>query len=252
MADFRLISRLDIKGTNVIKGYQMEGFRIVGDPKKLARNYYHQGVDEIIFNDVVASLYKRDQIVELIKFAAKDFFIPLTVIGGIRSVENARELFKSGADKVGINTAALKNPRILKEISESYGTQAVVLSVEAKRNSNGTWTTYGDSGRTDYGKAISDWIIESINYGVGEIIITSVDRDGTKSGFDLELMSVIPQNISVPVIISGGIASQEHLSDVANHPNIDGVAIGCAFHEKIISIPEAKKYAQISGRKVRM
>jgi cyclase len=251
MLDFRIISRIDIKGPNVIKGFQMEGLRIIGNPKTISQEYYNQGIDEIIFNDVVASLYGREQILELIEFATQDFFIPLTIVGGIRSINNAKELFKRGADKVAVNTAALKNPKLLKEISDSYGSQALVLSVEAKRNSKGGWDTYGDSGRTNYGKSVLNWIQESISLGVGEVLLTSVDRDGTKSGFDIELIQHISSDITVPLILSGGIATQHHVTQIARIPKVDGIAIGCAFHEKVLTVEGVKNYVQSTGRQIR-
>lgn len=251
MSDLRLISRIDIKGENVVKGFQMEGLRKIGIPKIIASQYYNEGIDEIVINDVVASLYDRKQIIELIRVAASDFFIPLTVIGGIRSLEDARKLFMNGADKIGVNTAALNNPNLLKEISDNYGRQALVLSVEAKKDKNGHWLAYSNSGRTNSGKMVSAWIEESLSYGVGEILLTSVDRDGTLNGFDMELLISISDSIPVPLLIGGGISTTEHVKNIVKKPYVDGIVIGRALHDNLIKIENIKSACLEVGRKVR-
>lgn len=252
MSDLRIISRLDIKGDYVIKGYQMEGLRKIGNPKFLASHYFSHGIDEIVIIDVVASLYKRDQIIDLINFVSSDFFIPLTVIGGVKCLANARELFNNGADKVGVNTAALQNPEVLRHISDSYGSQSLVLSIEAKQHRDGKWYVYGNSGRTNFQKLVTDWIEESLEYGVGEILLTSIDKDGTNLGFDLELLKSIVNLVPIPLIISGGISQVDHVSTISNFKEVDGIAIGRAFHENLLTIDQVKLAAIKSGRKIRV
>ena len=252
MSNFRIISRLDIKGDRVIKGYQMEGFRVVGSPRELSSNYFENGIDEILINDVVASLYGRGQVMDVIRQASQECFIPITVVGGIKSIRDATEIFRNGADKIGINTAALINSTILREISNHFGSQSIVLSIEAKRNQFGIWTTYGNSGRTDFGKSISGWIQETLEFGIGEILITSVDRDGTNLGFDLDLMDQIPVDLPVPVLVSGGISNFKHISEIASRSYIDGIVIGRSLHDKSLAIPEIKNYAGSLSRSVRL
>ncbi len=176
----RLIARLDIKGPNLIKGVHLEGLRVIGDPQLFAQKYYQDGADELIYIDSVASLYGRNNLVDIVKHTAQNIFIPLTVGGGVRSVEDANLLLRSGADKVAINTACMSNPSLINELANRFGSQCVVLSIEAKKTSKGHWEAYTDNGREKTGKDVLSWVLEAVERGVGEVLLTSVDQEGTK------------------------------------------------------------------------
>jgi cyclase len=200
MKRVRLIARLDIKGENLIKGVHLEGLRVIGSPSKYAQKYYNQGADELIFMDTVASLYGRNHLSEIIKLVAKDIFIPMTVGGGIRSVEDAVSILRCGADKVAINTAAVARPKLISEISYALGSQAIVLSIEAKRVGENKWEIYTDNGRESTGIDAIEWSIRGEKLGAGEILLTSVDYEGTRKGFDLDLIKAVTGSVSIPVI----------------------------------------------------
>ena len=199
-APVRIISRIDIKGSNVIKGIHLEGLKVVGKPGEMARRYYEQGADEIFYMDVVASLYGRNGILSVVEEAAREIFVPMTVGGGIRSVDDIVAALRSGADKVAINTAALKRPEFLSEAARAFGRQCIVLSVEAKRREAGTWEALTDNGREQTGVNVIDWVTQAQERGAGEILVTSVDMEGTQKGFDIELLKAIRDAVSVPVI----------------------------------------------------
>ena len=184
----RLVARLDIKGKNLIKGIRFEGLRVVGSPNERARYYYAAGADELLYMDAVASLYERNSLADLVAEVVQDVFIPITVGGGIRSVSDVRTLLRAGADKVALNTAAIRRPGLVTEIAENSGSQCVVLSVEAKSTSPGKWEAYIDGGREKTGRDVSEWVSEGVEMGAGEVLVTSVDRDGTEKGFDVELL----------------------------------------------------------------
>ncbi|MDZ4250892.1 MAG: imidazole glycerol phosphate synthase cyclase subunit [Candidatus Nanopelagicales bacterium] len=228
MSLLRLIARLDIKGANVVKGVQLEGLRVVGKPEEMAQRYAESGADEILYIDTVASLYGRNQLEALLEKTVESVFVPITVGGGIASVQDARRLFNAGADKIAINTAALKRPALINELAEHFGSQAVVVSIEAKRIGS-MWECYTDSGRNRTGKSAVQWGLESCTRGAGEILITSVDRDGTRRGFDTELVAAIAPHVPVPVTASGGCGSLEHLKAVLR-AGADAVAVGSALH----------------------
>lgn len=234
----RIIARLDIKGENVVKGINLEGVRVVGEPRQLAKEYYKAGIDEIIYMDVVASLYGRNTLTELIKHAASDIFVPLTVGGGIRSLNDIKKVLKSGADKVAINTQALKNPQFIKQASQEVGTQAVVLSVEAKKRDDNYWEAYYDNGREKSGRNVLEWIKEAVELGAGEILLTSVDNEGLKKGMELDLLSIIRNEIEVPIICSGGVGSVNHIVKALSEA--DGVAIATVLHYKELSVKNIK------------
>ena len=242
MSDVRLIPRLDIKGQNVVKGIQLEGLRVVGCPQALAQKYYRQGADELLFMDIVASLYNRNNLSDIISEAAKNIFIPITVGGGIRSVDDASHLFRMGADKVAINTAAIKNPVILKDISRRFGSQSLVLSVEAKKTSEGIWEAYIDNGREKTGKAVVPWILEAQRLDIGEILLTSVDRDGTRNGFDVELIQAVATIAAVPLVVSGGMGSISDLEKLMQIKGIDAVAVASMLHYEKSSIEQLKSF----------
>lgn len=235
----RIIARLDVKGPNLVKGIHLEGLRIIGNPNEYAKKYENQGADELIFIDSVASLYGRDNLNEIVKKTTKNIFIPLTVGGGIRTLEDIRVLLNSGADKVAINTGAIKNPEFLKEAATRFGSQCIVLSVQAKKR-NGYWEAYTENGREASGLNIIDWIKKAIDLGIGEVLLTSIDREGTKKGFDLELINEVEKICTVPLIICGGAGKEKDLEEIFNH-NIDGVALAAILHYDISTIDKIKK-----------
>jgi cyclase len=236
----RLISRLDVKMSHLIKGVQMEGWRKMGDPAARARKYYADGADELLYIDVVASLYERNNLADILREVASDTFVPITVGGGIDSLSSAKALLDVGADKVAVNTAATKRPEMLNEISDTYGSQAMVLSVEAKRLSGGGWTAMTDNGRNHTGRDAIEWIKEAADRGVGEILITSIDQDGGCRGMDLDLVSAATEAVNVPVIASGGAANLDHVQ-AAISKGVSGVAIAKAIHSDALNLIELRQ-----------
>jgi cyclase len=247
----RLIARLDIKGQNLIKGVHLEGLRVIGDPQKFARQYYEQGADEIIYMDVVASLYGRNNLSDIIMRAAENVFIPITVGGGIRSVSDAKHLLRSGADKVAVNTAAVANPNLISEIANKFGSQAMVLSIEARKVSPNKWDVYTENGRESTGMDVIEWAQKAEMLGAGEILLTSIDQEGTRSGFDLDLIKRVTTSVSVPVIASGGMGSINHFIDVVNHGMIDAVAIADVLHYGRLNLSQIRNAAINEGILVR-
>lgn len=247
MSRVRLIARMDIKGPNLIKGIHLEGLRVLGDPREFARRYYEQGVDEIVYMDIVASLYGRNSLHDIVRRTAHDVFVPLTVGGGVRSVEDVRELLRAGADKIAINTAAIKNPELIREISRVFGSQCLVLSIEAKRQSKDSWEAYTDNGREKTGLDVVEWVRRGVELGAGEIMITSVDQEGTRKGFDVGLVRAVSDAVSIPVIASGGMGTVEHLVDVVQSGRADAVAVAGVLHYNRSTIPEIRKAAITAG-----
>ncbi|AOP33681.1 imidazole glycerol phosphate synthase cyclase subunit [Leptospira tipperaryensis] len=251
MRKIRLIARLDIKGTNLIKGVHLEGLRVIGSPAEYAHKYYHQGADELIYIDCVASLYGRNNLSEIVEDSAKDIFVPLTVGGGIRSVEDATRLLRSGADKVAINTAAVSNPNLISEISRRFGSQCMVLSVQAKQVGEKKWEAYTDNGRERTGLDVIDWVQKAVDLGAGEILLTSIDREGTRKGFDTDLVHSVTRVVSVPVIASGGMGKPEDLVDVVRVGEADAVAMADILHYNRSTFDEIRKEAESAGIEVR-
>ncbi len=241
MRKLRLIPRLDIKGPNLIKGIQLEGLRVIGDPNLFALKYYENGADELLYMDSVASLYGRNNLQDLITKAVKNVFIPITVGGGIRSVKNAYEMFRCGADKIAINTAAVKNPLFLKELVKEFGSQSIVISIEAKKNLENKWEVYTECGRERTGLDVIEWANKCVNSGVGEILITSVDKEGTCKGFDIELTKELTNKFNVPIIACGGMGSKEHLFDLIENTNVDAVCMANILHYKKFTIKEIRE-----------
>ena len=240
MRKVRLIARLDIKSSNLIKAIHLEGLRIVGDPNTFAKKYYQEGVDELIFMDCVATLYGRNNLSNIIKKATKDVFIPITVGGGIRTLEDVKKILNCGADKVAVNTAAVKNPNFISELANSIGSQSVVLSVEAKKRDNNQWEVYTSNGRDPTGLNVFEWIKKAVHLGIGEILLTSVDNEGTRKGFDIDLMSKASQLTDIPIIASGGLGEIKHLDEAIMVGKIDAIATADAIHYKRISVSELK------------
>ncbi len=242
MLKIRLIPRLDIKGPNVVKGIHCEGLRIVGNPKKLAYRYYKNGADEILCMDIVASLYQRNFDFNLLKSISENIFIPITVGGGIRSINDINNALRAGADKVAINTYAIKNPGFLNEAAKKFGSQCIVLSIEAKKKDDGTWEAYTDGGREKTGIDVVQWAKKAIKLGVGEIILTSIDYDGTRKGYDIDLISAISLFSPVPLIVHGGANNPNSFLDVLKRCRPEGLSAASIFHYKNFSIKDVKKY----------
>lgn len=251
MRKIRLIARLDIKGPNLIKGIHLEGLRVMGSPSEYAQRYYRQGADEFIYMDCVASLYGRNNLSHIIESAAQNIFVPITVGGGIRSVDDATHLLRCGADKVAVNTALVSNPNLITEIARRFGSQCMVLSIEAKQIAHERWEVYTDNGRERTGLDVIAWVKKAVSLGAGEILLTSVDREGTRKGFDVALVKAVTQEVTVPVIASGGMGTPQHLIEVVQQGQADAVAMADILHYQRSTIGEIRQVAELSGIEVR-
>ena len=245
-----MIARLDIKNDHLIKGIHLEGLRRLGDPEIFSKKYYAEGIDELIYMDAVASLYGRNSLFHMIKKVSKEVFIPLTAGGGIRTLDDAYEVLRSGADKIAINTAAIKNPQFLKKLSNRFGQQCVVLSIEAKRKSN-SWEAYIDNGREHTGLDVLDWVQQAASIGIGEVLLTSVDQEGTLKGYDFDLVKKVSNCVNVPVMASGGYGCVEDSSNVILKAQADAVVIAHHLHYEKSSIKEVKSYLKSKGLDIR-
>lgn len=252
MANIRLIPRLDIKGANVIKGIHLEGLRVMGDPQEFARRYYEQGADELLYVDVVASLYGRNSLHDIIRRAVNDVFVPLTVTGGIRSVDDVRAILRAGADKIGINTAATKRPELIREVARKFGSQCMVLSIEAKSTAPGVWEVYTDNGRERTGMDVVDWARRGVELGAGEILLTSVDREGTREGFDTALVAAVSRVVPVPVIASGGMGNLDDVAKVVGAGGADAVAMADMLHYGRATVSDIRAAARAASVSVRV
>lgn len=251
MAGLRIIPRLDIKGSNLIKGIRLEGLRVVGDPHEFSLRYYEQGADELVFMDIVASLYQRNSLADIIRRAANQIYIPITVGGGIRSLNDVQNMLNSGADKVAINTAAIARPELISEVAGRFGAQCMVLSVEAKRIGPGRWEAYTDNGREHTGLDVIDWIEQAVKRGAGEVLLTAVDQEGTRKGLDIELLHVVTRRVNVPVIVSGGFSDPLDLKR-ASDVGASGVAIADALHWQRTTVMQIKQHARAQGLEARL
>ena len=251
MAGLRIIPRLDIKGPNLIKGIRLEGLRVVGDPHAFALRYYEAGADELVFMDIVASLYQRNSLSSIIARAADQIYIPITVGGGIRTLGDVDNMLRSGADKVAINTAAIARPGLITEVAQRFGAQCMVLSVEAKRMGPGRWEAYTDNGREHSGRDVLEWIDEAVGRGAGEVLLTAVDQEGTRKGFDIELLEAVNRKVNVPVIISGGFGDVQDLKR-ASDVGASGIAIADALHWQRTTLAQIKQQAHALGLEVRL
>jgi cyclase len=250
----RLVARLDVKGPNLIKGIHLEGLRVIGDPGEHARRYYEQGCDELIYMDAVASLYGRNNLLDIVRDTARHCFVPITVGGGIRSEEDADALLRSGADKVAVNTAATERPALISALANRFGSQAVVLSVEAKRRpgtAGKQWEALTNNGRDHSGRNVVAWASEAIALGAGEILVTSVDQEGTRKGFDVDLMTAVCDAVNVPVIASGGMGSMADLAALTRAASVDGVAIADMLHYKRATFDDIRAACNASAVPVR-
>ena len=234
----RLIARLDVKNNALVKGIHLEGLRVLGSPMRFGEAYYREGIDELVYMDVVASLYNRNNLSELIQQTARKVFIPLAVGGGVRSALDVKQLLRSGADKVIINTAAVKDPELIKHLVKKFGSSTIVVAIEAIKNSSGVHEVYIDNGREYTGKNVYEWAGQVQDYGAGEIILTSVDQEGTGKGLDFELVSNVVAAASIPVIVHGGIGSVEHLVDAYREKDVTAVCLSSMFHYELIARPD--------------
>lgn len=250
MKNVRLIARLDVKGRNLIKGVHLEGLRVIGNPQERALKYYHQGADEIIYMDAVASLYGRNNLSHIVEYTANNVFVPITVGGGVRSIEDAKKLLRSGADKVAINTAATQRPELISELANVFGSQAVVISIEAKHQASNHWEALIDNGREKTGLDVVEWALEAVKRGAGEILLTSIDQEGTRSGLDLDLIEAIVKEVNVPVIASGGVGSVDDIVKGVN-AGADAIAMADILHYERMGMDEIHYQAREAGLHVR-
>ncbi len=247
----RVIPRLDVKGPDVVKGVHLEGLRIVGEPREMADKYYHSGADELIYIDSVASLYRRSNLVEIVDEATEDLFIPMTVGGGIRELDDIHELLSVGADKVAINTAAINDPEFISEAANRFGAQCIVGSIDAKKMPDESYECFVENGRERTGKDAIEWAQRLEELGAGEILLTSIDSEGTKNGYDLDLVRQVTERVSVPVIASGGAGSIADVVDCVDQCRADGVAIASLFHYDELSIDQLKSELAAADIEVR-
>lgn len=248
----RIIPCLDVDKGRVVKGIKFLNLVDAGDPVEAAYNYNKAGADEIVFLDITASHEKRKTIVDVVRKTAEKVFIPLTVGGGIREVADMELILKSGADKISINTAAVKNPKLIKDGAKRFGSQCIVLAVDAKRVKKGKWEVYIHGGRTATGIDAIQWIKKAVNLGAGEILLTSMDADGTKAGYDIPLNKAVSEAVPVPVIASGGAGSPEHMLRVLKEGKADAVLAASIFHYKEYTVGSVKKYLSNKGVPIRL
>jgi imidazole glycerol-phosphate synthase subunit HisF len=251
MLSKRIIPCLDVKDGRVVKGVKFVDLKDAGDPAEIARAYDKEGADEIVFLDIAASHEERPIFIDVVKRTAKDVFMPLTVGGGIGRLETIESLLKAGADKVSINTMALKDPDFIRQASRRFGTQCIVVAIDAKRTGN-SWNIYTHGGRKPAGKDAIVWAKESADLGAGEILLTSMDCDGTKNGYDIELTRAVSEAVSIPVIASGGAGTLEHLYEALTNGKADAVLAASIFHFKEYTIKQAKEYLRGKGVEVRL
>lgn len=256
MKTVRVIPCLDVDDGRVVKGVNFVGLRDAGDPTELAAAYDRQGADEVVFLDITASAHGRDTIIELARHTAEEVFIPFTIGGGIRTVDDARALLRAGADKVSVNSAAVARPELVREIADEFGSQCVVVSVDAKANDSGlneaaTWNVYVKGGREDTGIDALAWVRRVADLGAGEILLTSMDADGTQAGFDLELTKAVVDAVTIPVVASGGVGTLQHLVDGAVIAGADAVLAASIFHFGEHTIADAKRALLEAGVAVR-
>ena len=248
----RIIPCLDVNAGRVVKGVNFVELRDAGDPVEVARRYDEQGADEITFLDITASSDQRDTILHVVEQVASQVFIPLTVGGGVRSVEDVRRLLNAGADKVSINTAAVQNPQLVADASGKVGAQCIVVAIDAKQVAPGNWQVFTHGGRKETGIDAIEWARQVAALGAGEILLTSMDRDGTKNGFDLALTRAIADAVDIPVIASGGVGNLQHLADGVKQGRADAVLAASIFHYGEYTVREAKQFMRAQGIEVRL
>ena len=247
----RIIPCLDIKDGRVVKGVNFVNLRDAGDPVECAKAYEQAGADEIVFLDITATSDARNTVADLVRRVAEKVFVPITVGGGIRTVDDIRSILRAGADKTSLNSAAVKNPKLISDGADAFGSQCIVVAIDAKRNGS-SWEVYTAGGRTPTGIDALKWAVRAEKLGAGEILLTSMDKDGTKSGYDLELTSKVSESVSIPVIASGGAGTYEHFYEAFTSGKADAVLAASLFHYNEIPIPELKKYLRQNGISVRL
>lgn len=238
--NIRIIPRLDIKGPNLVKGIHLEGLRVLGKPEQYARHYYENGADELIYMDVVASLYGRNSLLDIIERTSREIFIPLTVGGGLRSIEDIRMVLRAGADKVSLNTAAIGRPELVTEAAKRFGSSTILISIEAIKQPDGWYEAVTDNGRERTGVNALKWAVRVAELGAGEIMVTSIDREGTGKGFDIELTRQIAESVPIPVIACGGAGKVDHVYEVIDSGKADAVSISSILHYEYVSHAEIK------------
>lgn len=248
----RIIPCLDVKDGRVVKGINFINLTDVGDPVDSARAYYEAGCDELVFLDITATHEERDTTVEMVRQVADQVFIPFTVGGGIRSVDDMNKMLKAGADKVAVNSSAVTNPQLIKDCAEKFGSQCVVVAIDGRKELDGTWHVYVAGGRKDTGKDLIEWAREVVRLGAGEILLTSMDKDGTKSGFDLDMLKAVAGVVDVPIIASGGAGNSDHIIEVFQKTPVTGALAASIFHFGEVSITQTKQAMQEAGIEVRL
>lgn len=229
----RVIPRLDIKGPNLVKGIHLEGLRVLGRPEGFAKHYYEEGADELLYMDVVASLYGRNSLLDIVERTAREIFIPLTVGGGLRTLDDIKAVLRAGADKVVVNTAALQRPQFIAEAAKRFGSSTIVVSIEAIRQPDGSYEAFAENGREQTGVEVFAWALRVAELGAGEIMITSVDREGTGQGYDLDLVRRVAESVSIPVIACGGAGSIAHVVEAAVTGRANAVAVASLLHYNV-------------------
>ncbi len=248
----RIIPCLDVNNGRVVKGTNFVNLRDAGDPIEVGKAYDKAGADELVFLDITASSDAREIKAELVRKVAETIFIPFTVGGGIRSVDDFKMILREGADKVAVNSAAIMNPALISEAAEKFGSQCVVVAIDAKRRQDGGWNIFKNGGRVDMGIDAVEWAIKAEKLGAGEILLTSMDCDGTKAGYDIELTQMVSQNVSIPVIASGGAGCEEHFYEALTEGGAEAALAASLFHYKELEINAVKKYLQNKGVSVRL
>ncbi|MCH7950099.1 MAG: imidazole glycerol phosphate synthase subunit HisF [Candidatus Dadabacteria bacterium] len=252
MLSKRIIPCLDVKDGRVVKGVNFVNLRDAGDPVEIAKKYSDEGADEICFLDITASNEERETMIDVVERTAAQVFVPLTVGGGVRTLDDVRQILLAGADKVSINTAAVKNPDFVKEAADKFGSQCIVVAIDARSVGDSKWEVFTHGGRNPTGIDAVEWAQKMEDYGAGEILLTSMDKDGTKSGYDLPLTKTISRNLRIPIIASGGAGNLEHLSDGVKLGEADAVLVASIFHYGEYTIKEAKEFLSAKGIPVRL
>ena len=249
----RIIPCLDVNNGRVVKGVNFVDLKDAGDPVEIAKAYDAAGADEVVFLDITASCEQRDTVVDMVRKVAANVFIPFTVGGGIRTVDDFRKLLREGADKISVNSAAIDRPELIREAADKFGSQCVVVAIDAKRREDGSgWNIYKNGGRVDMGMDAVEWAMKVDKLGAGEILLTSMDCDGTKAGYDIELTRRVSENAKIPVIASGGAGKMEHFLDAFTEGKADAVLAASLFHFREIEINDLKKYLRENGESVRL
>ena len=248
----RIIPCLDVKDGRVVKGVNFVDLTDVGDPVDSAKAYYEAGCDELVFLDITATHEERDTTVDMVRRVAEQVFIPFTVGGGIRTVEDMNKMLKAGADKVAVNSSALANPQMIADCAQKFGSQCVMVAIDARKEEDGTWHVYVAGGRKDTGRDLIEWAREAVSLGAGEILLTSMDKDGTKSGFDIDMLNAVASVVNVPIIASGGAGTIDHMVEVFQQTPATGALAASIFHYGEIAIADTKKAMAEAGLEVRL